>query len=308
MAFAISTRATATGASRRVFLKAVAGLPLAARADAALAGSNSEKFRGLRKAMWAWKVGTDDLAALKAFADAVGIDTVLWSVPPQIRAALADDDRAAAPPVRALREEGRALFALTGDPGWVQSPQRMPRSLGQLVQAAAADPTTFDGVALDVEPNALPGWHDPAQRKRLMDDTVAFYDMVRSKAPHVPLDAALNPAFAGIVLQNDGTLLEALLRRIDSVSLMAYRDSAEGTMTWAAPAIEVIERMGVPWRLGVLVHGSSEAGTSFSEYRRPDFEAEMIALDDLVHRRGPSASYRGLIFEDYNGLARILRA
>lgn len=307
MASPINTARAATGSSRRSFLKMLGGMPLAGVQDPALASSDSANFRKLRKAMWVWNVEPGGLEALRTFASDKGIDTLLWSLPPSIRAGIAVGDATAVSSVRALRAGGRTVFALTGDPSWVQSPQRMPQSLDQLLEAADDDRTAFDGISLDIEPNALPAWHDPARRRKLLDDTVTFYDMVRSKARQTALDAALNPVFAEIRLQDDQSLIQALVRRLDSVSLMAYRDSVEATMAWAAPAIAAIESIGVPWRLGVLVHASSEKGTSFVGRDRSAFEADMVALDDTVRSRGPSTYYRGLIFEDYNGLARMFR-
>jgi hypothetical protein len=164
----------------------------------------------------------------------------------------------------------------------------------------------FDGVSLDVEPNALPAWHDQSRRQQLMEGTVAFYDFVRAAAPNISIDAALNPAFAGLRLSSGQNFLAALAHRLDSVSIMAYRDNPERAIKWASRAIAVVEAAGLPWRLGVLVHTSSETGTSFVGTSRMVFEADMVALEDLVRSHGPSAHYRGLIFEDYNGLKRIL--
>ena len=308
MIFPIGAKAMAAGSSRRTFLKALGGMSVAAAQDAASASPGGENFRQLKKAMWVWKTAPDHLDALKAFAGEVGVDTLLWSMPPEVRAGIAAGDVQVISSVRALREGVRSLFALTGDPSWVQSPQRMPRSLAQIIEAAAGGGAMLDGVSLDIEPNALPAWHDPERRQGLLKDTVAFYEMVRSRARHVRLDAALNPAFAETRLQDNQTFLGALIQRLDSVSLMAYRDNPERTIKWAAPAIEVIENMDVPWRLGVLVHASSEAGTSFAGRDRAAFETDMVALDGMVRRQGPSAYYRGLIFEDYGGLTRILRA
>lgn len=301
-------RTTASASSRRSFLGMLAGLSFAARRGAAATPSRGTGFRDLKKAMWVWKVDAEHLDAIGAFAKDAGIDTALLSLPALMRTDLTSGNATSALPLRALRQSGLSLVPLTGDPSWVQSPGRMPQSLGRILKAAADNEGLFDGISLDVEPNALPAWHDPTRRKELMDNTLAFYDMVRAGTGRMPIDAALNPAFAELRLSDGQNFLEALARRLDSISIMAYRDNPEATIKRAAPAIALIEHTGVPWRLGVLVHASSEKGTSFVKSDRAPFEADMIALDDMARHSGPSAHYRGLIFEDYHGLATILRS
>lgn len=304
----IKNLAVTTGSSRRTFLGMLAGAPFAVVRNTASASSNSAAFHDLQKAMWVWKVDIDHLDALGAFVKEAGIHTTLLSLPAGMRADLMAGDVTALSHLRALREGGLSLGALTGDPSWVASPQRMPQSLDQILRAAAGNKTLFDRVSLDVEPNTLPAWHNSVGQKALMESTIAFYDAVRASANHIPIDAALNSAFAKLHLPDGQNFLEALARRLDSISIMAYRDNPEGTIKRAASAIALIEHVGIPWRLGVLVHASPESGTSFVGAGRGAFEADMIALNDMVHREGPSAHYRGLIFEDYHGLTKILRS
>jgi hypothetical protein len=257
--------------------------------------------------MWVWNLESDHLDALAAFATAEVIDTIFLSLPAAMRADLATGNARTVARLRALREKGLSLMALTGDPSWVQSPDRVPQSLKQILAAATHDNALFDGVSLDVEPNALPQWHNPSDRAALLTGTLAFYKRVRALAGRTPVDAALNPAFAELHLSDGQNFLEALCRQLNSVSLMAYRNLPERAYQRAAPAAAIIEAVGLPWRLGVLVHATQEKATSYVNTDRATFERRMVELDTFERSRGPNRNYRGLIFEDYNGLQMILR-
>jgi hypothetical protein len=88
---------------------------------------------------------------------------------------------------------------------------------------------------------------------------------------------------------------------------MAYRNLPERAYERAAPAAAIIEPVGLPWRIGVLVHFTHEKGTSYVNIDRATFEIRMVELDTFERSRGLSRNYHGLIFEDYDGLQRILR-
>lgn len=298
----------AAGPSRRTLIATLAGAPLAATFGLASghAAASGAAFRKLRKAMWVWKFDEQYFGELARFAAAESVDTMLLSLPAAMRAELEAGNAKILSRLRTLKQGGRSLLALTGDPSWVNTPQRLPQSVGTILTAVTQD-GIFDGISLDVEPNALPGWHDPGERAQLMAHTLTFYATVRAAAGDLPIDAALNPAFAALNLPNGQGFLASLCAHLSSVSLMAYRDSPERILEWAEPAIAVIEAAQRPWWLGVLVHATSEKGTSFVGTSRAAFEADMVELDRMVRLRA-EANYRGLIFEDYDGLKRILGA
>ena len=73
-------------------------------------------------------------------------------------------------------------------------PLRLPDHLGLAARAVSAG--LFDGLHLDVEPHALPAWHDPRSRAPLLRGTVELFDLVRSALSDADMDAAINPDFA----------------------------------------------------------------------------------------------------------------
>lgn len=292
---------------RRHFIHGVAGLALAGAGwpTAASAQPDRAAFQALAKAIWAWKVAPSDLARIRAFVRTERIDTVLLSVAGPLADQLRGGNPGLLQELKGFRRDGVSLYALTGDPSWCGS-DRLPDSVRTLIDVMKSDDRLFAGLSLDVEPNASPDWHDPAGRQKLIDGTISFFQLVRDGLGRLKLDAAVNPSFAGLKTSKEENFLAALTRRTDSVELMAYRNSPERTLHWAEKAIGVIAGTSRNWRLGVLVHSSRESGTSYFGRDGTSFLSDMVKLDRLARRRDRSRLYRGLAFEDYDGLRLML--
>lgn len=286
--------------SRRGVLRTALASAASVISPAAWSADPAAAFRGIPKSMWVWKTALEELPEMEAFATAWRIERVLLSLSPRVLDQIkARED--GLDPVRKLRDAGLGVFALSGDPEWLRQ-QELPRTLARIIDMA---PGTFDGLALDVEPQALAAWHT-GSRPELLQALIQFLDRVRARAGHLPVGAALNPVYANIPLgAGGGNALEALCKRLDFVSLMAYRNQPEAAVGWAKPAAEILDKAGVSWSLGVLVHASNEKRTSYFGSDRSAFLSDMVRLHGLMSGRF-QAAYKGLIFEDYRGLRKIL--
>lgn len=291
-------------------LWSMAGLPIAARPDDRRSAGNSsdreirQRFRDLPKAMWAWKIDAPALADLRSFCEAETIDTVLLSISGPFLDALAADNAAVVDNLRGLKESGVSVRALAGDPSWCRA-RHLPDFLRKLVDVMEHRDGLFDGLSLDVEPNALDAWHSDASRRELMDETIAFFEMVRAHVGSLKLDISVNPVFARLTTSDGRNFLEEIVRRANSVDLMAYRNTAERAVQWAEGAIRVIEASSLQWRFGVLVHPSRERGTSYAGTDTTSFMAQMIELDRRLGRSSAAAKFRGAIFEDFHALRAL---
>src|SRR5262249_15594343 len=141
---------------------------------------------------------------------------------------------------------------------------------------------------------------------QLAEGYLALLAKIKTRAKDLPIDAAIHPVLARMHLPDRGNVLAQTIRHVSSVSIMAYRDTAEATLGWAASTIAILQSHGVAWRTGVLVHESSEANISFSRYSADDFLIETSKLDTALRARYGDALYRGLAFEDYAGLGTVL--
>jgi hypothetical protein len=76
-------------------------------------------------------------------------------------------------------------------------------------------------------------------------------------------------------------------------------------VSFATPAIDILEACGTPWRFGVLTHPSSADDLTYAGVRFSAFSDAMLELAHLLSARWPGGHSRGLVFEDYRGVAAI---
>ncbi|MFC0706972.1 hypothetical protein [Cellulomonas uda] len=159
---------------------------------------------------------------------------------------------------RALRAAGVAVGALGGDPGWLDQPALAATWADAALRSAGG---ALDAVQLDVEPWTLPAWRtDPAPGARAW---LAVLDATRA-AVDVPLGADA-PWWLTTVPAPDepGTLLDAVLRRVERVVVVAFADHAEGAdgiVALARPAVAAAQAAGVAWSVGVETDTPEVAG------------------------------------------------
>jgi len=256
-------------------------------------------------AMWVWG---DRIAqpepALAGFAEAAGVGRLFVYVGPAEAEALASGRRDAIEALALLRARGASIFAAAGEPEWA-SPGilRFPEHAAMLARLPSSVPG-IDGVHLDVEPHALAEWNQAEGRARLSAGLLRFLDGLRAAAPGATIDAAINPVYATTFTGGE-SLAAAVARRVDAVSVMAYRSSPARAVAWAAPAAEAICSVKRKWRLGVL-SGDGEPGTSWAGRSAQDFRKGMDALRALEAAEGGGRCCIGLAYQDYDSLARLL--
>jgi hypothetical protein len=300
----VSTRGKHARLSRRRVLGWLAAAPglISARAS-----SGQGAFRDLDKAMWVWKDRILQPEDLEQFASAYNIGTLFLYTTPTAAEALLGNDHLARESLTALRSRGRRIYAMAGEPDWALGPNSVPEHLDLLVRLQRLSSRLFDGIHLDVEPNAAEGWNEPTGKPALIDGTLRFYELARQHAPDITIDAAVNPIFAKLPTNAGDNFMTALSRRVSSVSIMAYRNRVASTLAWAAPAAKALPA-GKPWRLGVEVDANDpEPNPSWDRHSRSDFESAMLDLDRQVRRQFPPGGYTGLVFQSFEGLRALIQ-
>jgi hypothetical protein len=196
----------------------------------------------VRRATWVGE--RHDAGELVPWAVAHGVQELFLGVRPDL--APVSDVRWAREIVRQAHAAGIAVSALGGDQGWVDHPDL---ALGWSRAVCAMH--VFDGVHVDVEPWARSDWDDRR------DAVVAGYvDVLRRLAATCPLRLEADVAFwLHDVHTVTGTPLdEAVLRLVDAVTLLSYRNVPTGTdgiLDVARRSLEKADRLGVPCRLAV---------------------------------------------------------
>jgi hypothetical protein len=205
-----------------------------------------------------------------------------------------------------LSAAGLEVWALAGDPGWLEQPTQIPEPLQEMIKLQETR-ALFHGLHLDVEPQADPRWRlGDGSRTQLLEALVRFLRAVAARTTSLPIEAAIHPVMARLDLRDGSNALRRIGEHVSRLSIMAYRDSASATLDWAGPTLQVLLNTQVSWRMGVLVHQSAENRISFFNAPLSSFMREMIELDRLLRASTNRQRYRGLVFEDYDGLRGLL--
>ncbi len=239
--------------------------------------------------VWVWSLQPP--IPLRDFVRAAGVTEVFLATP---TSPTGDEARQVRRTVRLLHDDGVRVSALGGDPAWVRH-HDWALDWAQSALATA----DFDGLHLDVEPHALPGWQDPPTRRDLVRRYLALLDEVRPLHDRLVVDVQ----FAyGSVDAPSGTFADAILRRVDEVTVMSYRDTARGSNSLLAVSRDWRvrgERAGVPVRLAVETNPSTEGEhVTFAEEGERAMLRVLRAVDDRL--RG-TATYAGFAVHDLDG-------
>jgi hypothetical protein len=256
------------------------------------------------KALWVWRdrVLADD--GLADFAGRHGFTTLFVYVSPAAADALLRGDQHAITTLQRLRSGSTKVLATAGEPDWTLEPSSLPLHVDQLLRLRAKG--LVDGIHLDVEPHSLPQWRDGAERLRLIQGTIKFFETVRASAGGTIIDAAVNPIFA-TTPAGEGTLLSRMVPQLDSISIMAYRRPPARAIAWAEPSIRTAEQAARAWRLGVLVDDDpQESGIDWSRVPAPTLTGTMVDLDQVLSARFSSGRYAGLAFHAFDGLRSLI--
>jgi hypothetical protein len=179
---------------------------------------------------WLWHAGRD-VADIVAFVTARGLREVCLAVP------LRGVDENVAALASALRANGIAVSCLGGDPLWAVEHDR---ALNWAFRATTD--AVFDGVHLDVEPWTLPGWPDDAAA--LM---ASYCSLVEEMKEVAPLAVDLAPW----LVDDHREVISRVARQCDSVTVLAYRDSAVSILASAAGMIALCTAEQTSFRIGV---------------------------------------------------------
>ena len=191
-------RATACNAGWEVGERLITTLAAAGRAHeiapriAALTRANAQAGR---TATWLWQ--TSDIQPGGPALAAMETAAAHWKLG---RIALfmgGKTDPFATPATRAglerfagrCRHRGVVLWALLGDPAWFAAEDDSIRAeVARAAALATGSEPFFQGVELDIEPHALPGWSDPTQHPAIVARCVELVALVRNTLPRgIPL-------------------------------------------------------------------------------------------------------------------------
>ncbi|MER7283220.1 hypothetical protein ABT369_53210 [Dactylosporangium sp. NPDC000244] len=253
------------------------------------AKATAAKQQAKARAMWLWSQANP--AAVVAWANKQGVKEIFAAVPWQPSAAEVKR-------LRDLRARTKAagirLSALGGDPSWAVNPQNAV-AWRQRVSALRL----FDGVHLDVEPYLLPNWlkDQPA----IAASYLTMLDAVRRAGPE-PLEADV-PFWLATVKVGSQNLAEAVIARVDAITVMSYRDSGSAVLAVGTDLLTRAQAGRKPVRLAAETQPTSDCTyCTFAGRTQAALQQQLAAIDAGARGYG---TYQGIAVHDYDTWSNI---
>lgn len=229
-------------------------------------GVNSHAIELDVKATWLWNpwmIYSDEAGTL-AFLESKDVNKVYVQIDEDIPATTYQSF------IEKAGAAGMTIYALDGANDWV-APKgfaKQDRLMNWLstYQQGALPAQKFTGVHLDVEPYLYSGWNTNRAA------TIKSYQALLSKAAsstaamNIPLEADMPFWFDEIAYKNTygkGVLAEWVIANTDSVTLMAYRDSASMIKELVKNEVAYAEKYGKTVVVGVET-GQTDEGNNIS--------------------------------------------
>lgn len=235
------------------------------------------------RAMWLWERERPE--AVVGWAVANSVTTIFAYYDP--RADVTDLTR-----LRALCDDaGIALDALGGEPAWTTD---HAAALGWARAAAATG--LFRGLHVDVEPYLLPAWKE--QQAALVPRLLELLDALVLLGPPVELDV---PFWLPTVQAGGVNLADAVLARVDGITVMSYRNTATGGNSMIGVADDLLRRAGraaKPARLGAETQALGDcAYCTFHGGTRSAMRDTLRAVDSAAQRY---PAFEGIAVHQYD--------
>jgi hypothetical protein len=247
-----------------------------------------------------WVLDTSDPAAVVTLATSRGIGQLYAAVPPSV---------GSSPQLAQLRRlveladaAGLRVDALGGDPGWVDNPTWVVNNWLKPALATGL----FTGVHVDIEPYTTSAW--TTNRAAVVKRYLSTLDTLRTAAGAAPIEADI-PFWYDEVAANGSTLDRETMRRTAAVTVMAYRnlaDGVDGSIAVSANEIRAGVELGRPVRVG---QETTYLGTDPTEVKQTFFGQSLTQMESQLSRITAaytgSASFAGLAIHDAKGYAAV---
>ncbi|MFI5495269.1 hypothetical protein [Actinoplanes sp. NPDC051859] len=246
------------------------------------------------RAMWLW--GDQPAAEVVEWAKQRKVSEIFVHVMPDVLTN-GDLERLQEMKARAVPLKIK-LRALGGDPAWLTDP-----AAALAWQRAVVTTGVFSGIHLDVEPYVTPGW-----TTNLTGTQTAFLkllDKLRTGST-LPLEADV-PFWYGEYKYGRANFADEVLRRVNAVTVMSYRDFATGPNSMTAVSQDWLARgkaAGKRVRLGAETEALPDCGhCTFAEESATRMHQELTKVDAAMRS---SAAFAGIAVHRY-GTWRALR-
>ena len=241
------------------------------------------------RAMWLW--GADPAAEVITWAARRNVSEIFVHVAPSV---LTDGGLGRLQDLKQRAVARRIkLRALGGEASWVTD-----QAAALAWQRTVVSTGLFDGIHLDVEPYLVNGWTTDLQATETA--YLKLLDRMRS-ASTLPLEADV-PFWFGQYSVGRRNLADEVLRRVNAVTVMSYRDTAAGPNSLLAVSQDWLARgkaAGKRVRLAAETGPLSDCGhCTFHEEGAAVLAVELAKVDAATRQ---TAAFAGIAVHHYGG-------
>jgi len=257
-----------------------------------------------RKGTWLWQSNliVTESDEILSFAKKHGVNLLYLKIDPTKKVTYYQ------PFIKKARAAGIEIEALGGKAswGWKENRSQIIQLVDWVINynKAVATSETISGIHLDIEPYILAEWKNEQQNelmKQWMDNVVAYVDYIKKNSSllitcDIPFWLDKTP------IPNDPktSISRWLISKHDSVTVMAYRDRAEGSNSISSivpPVMTAADALGKKVLIGVETKISNEGDfVTFYEEGNAHMEKELNKLPKLL---ASYSSYNGVVVHSY---------
>ncbi len=243
------------------------------------------------RSMWVWEQPSPEIVD---FAVERGIDVLYLNAAPGFSSQQGFSEF-----IALANTSGIEVWALAGDPQWAIDSSPM---LAWADEVAAFG--QFVGLSIDVEPWALSGWSSSKDRRKIIRSYLAGLDAVSNRNA-LPVNAAVPFWFDDRAYGKRTKLIDEVMRRVDAVSVLAYRDTAsgpDGIIELTSYEVQRGAELGVDVVIAVETDAVAPDKVTFAEEGVAAMEAE-LALVEAAYAGSPG--FAGLAIHHYGSYANL---
>ena len=275
----------------------------------ALSGKQRKMYRAIPKSLWIWRTSLQQLPDVLEYAKRWKIGTLFYSVPPRERKGLTAINSTSAKLINKIRrQDGIKFVVLSGDPKWAWRGKRIPVAVQNLIKIRRHAGGLFDGLQLDVEPQALKAWRG-AKRRDLAE---GYYQLIKTisretKAAKLPLSAATHPSYARVAVPSLGSsMLKSVMPYLDEVGIMAYRNVPRSTFRISSLTLRQLAQGNTRWWMGVTTQNSRVAHKiSYFGKTSKYFIESLSQMDAMARASRARKTYAGIAIQHYKTVTKL---
>jgi hypothetical protein len=252
------------------------------------------------KATWVWNTSIIVNASqdLLSYASSNGVNMIYLQISTDIETS---EYQAF---IKKASAQGIKVYALDGAPKMALEAEREQVTAFlnwiEAYQQQVEEDEKFAGVHVDIEPYLLPEWQSDWQS--LVTEWQSTMKYISNRAQELHLHASADMPFWFDEYQipgNQMTLSRWLIGQFDSITIMAYRDSAELIFSFSENELKEAKEQGKTIMLGVETNPSSEIeSVTFYEEGSKYMNKQLLKVQGMANKYN---SFEGIAIHDYIG-------